>query len=60
MHSATNPGSGIDTAEIAYYTSPMSMGRRKCNRQPAMWVSTTHLPTAASHPFYRRLNETLA
>jgi transposase len=24
-----------------------------------MWVSTTHLPTAASHPFYRRLNEVL-
>ncbi len=37
----------------------MSMGRRKRGRQPAMWVSTTHLPTSASHPFYRRLNEVL-
>jgi hypothetical protein len=49
----------IDTAEMSYYTLPMSMGRRKRARQPAMWVSTTHLPTAASHPFYRRLNEVL-
>ncbi|HYT77193.1 MAG TPA: transposase [Vicinamibacterales bacterium] len=24
-----------------------------------MWVTTTHLPTAASHPFYQRLNEIL-
>src|SRR5258707_14917581 len=32
----------------------MSMGKR--DRQPAMWVTTTDLPTAASHPFYRRLN----
>jgi transposase len=24
-----------------------------------MWVPTTHLPTSASHPFYRRLNELL-
>src|SRR5947208_8136921 len=37
----------------------MSMGRRKRDRQAAMWVTTTHLPTAASHPFYRRLNELL-
>jgi transposase len=35
----------------------MSMGRRNCYRQPAMWVTTTDLPTAASHPFYRRLNQ---
>jgi transposase len=33
----------------------MSMGKRT-ERQPAMWVPTTDLPTAASHPFYRRLN----
>src|ERR671912_2470265 len=45
--------------EERYYTSPMSMGRRKRNRQPAMWVTTTDLPTAASHPFYRRLNQLL-
>lgn len=24
-----------------------------------MWVTTTDLPTAASHPFYRRLNQVL-
>jgi hypothetical protein len=42
-----------------YYTSPMSMGKRKRDRQPAMWVTTTDLPTAASHPFYRRLNQLL-
>jgi transposase len=35
------------------------MGRRKRDRQAAMWVPTTHLPTSASHPFYRRLNELL-
>jgi transposase len=50
----------IDTAEISYYTAPMSMGKRKRERQPTMWVATTHLPRAASHPFYRRLNELLA
>jgi transposase len=38
----------------------MAMGKRKRDRQPAMWVATTGLPTAASHPFYRRLNEVLA
>src|SRR4030095_3348018 len=27
--------------------------------QPAMWVPMTKLPTAASHPFYRRLNQLL-
>jgi transposase len=37
----------------------MSMGKRKRDRQPAMWVPTTDLPTAASHPFYRRLNQLL-
>jgi hypothetical protein len=37
----------------------MSMGTRKCDRQPAMWVTATNLPTAASHPFYRRLNQLL-
>jgi len=35
------------------------MGKRKRDRQPAMWVTTTDLPTAASHPFYRRLNKLL-
>src|SRR5947208_370094 len=42
-----------------YYTSPMSMGKRKRDRQPTMWVPSTDLPTAASHPFYRRLNQLL-
>ncbi len=35
------------------------MGKRRRIQQPTMWVATTHLPTAASHPFYRRLNELL-
>jgi hypothetical protein len=34
----------------------MAMGKRTRDRQPTMWVPTTELPTAASHPFYRRLN----
>jgi transposase len=37
----------------------MAMGRRKRDRQVAMWITTTELPTAASHPFYRRLNQLL-
>src|SRR5213595_1250226 len=37
----------------------MAMGKRKRDRQAVMWVPTTDLPTAASHPFYRRLNQLL-
>jgi hypothetical protein len=37
----------------------MAMGKRKRNRQPTMWVTTTDLPTAESHPFYARLNQLL-
>jgi transposase len=37
----------------------MAMGKRTRDRQPATWVTTTELPTAASHPFYRRLNHLL-
>jgi transposase len=37
----------------------MAMGKRKRDRQPAMWVATTDLPPAASHPFYARLNQLL-
>ena len=37
----------------------MAMGKRKRDRQPTMWVPTTDLPTAVSHPFYRRLNQLL-
>ena len=42
-----------------YYPSFMSMGKRKRERQPTMWVATTGLPTTVSHPFYRRLNQLL-
>ena len=35
------------------------MGRRKRARQPVTWVTATNPPTAASHPFYRRLNQLL-
>src|SRR5262245_26630264 len=38
----------------------MAMGKRERERQPTMWVATTELPTAASHPFYARLNRLLA
>src|SRR5438093_5330864 len=37
----------------------MRPGKRKRDRQPAMWVPTTDLPTAASHAFYTRLNQLL-
>src|SRR4026207_420173 len=37
----------------------MAMGKRKRDRQPTMWATTTDLPTAASHPFYRRLTQLL-
>jgi hypothetical protein len=37
----------------------MAMGKRKRDRQLTMWVPATDLPTAASHPFYRRLNQLL-
>lgn len=42
-----------------YYSSQLAMGKRIRDRQPAMWVTTVDLPTAASHPFYRRLNQLL-
>jgi len=35
------------------------MGKRKRTRQPIMWVATTDLPRAATHPFYMRLNQLL-
>jgi transposase len=38
----------------------MAMGKRARDRQPLMWVATTDLPTAASHPFYARLNRLFA
>ena len=42
-----------------YYTLRMAMGKRTRDRQPNMWVTTTDFPTAASHPFYTRLNQLL-
>ena len=42
-----------------YYTVRTAMGKRKRTRQPTMWVATTDLPTAVSHPFYMRLNQLL-
>ena len=50
---------GIDTINPLPYTLPMAMGKRTRARQPTMWVATTDLPTAASHPFYARLNQLL-
>jgi transposase len=38
----------------------MAMEKRTRDRQPAMWVATTELPTSASHPFYARLNQLLS
>jgi len=46
--------------DLVYYTLHMSMGKRVRERQPEMWVATTNFPTAASHPFYTRLNQRLA
>jgi len=37
----------------------MAMGKRTRDRQTTMWVATADLPTAASHPFYARLNQLL-
>jgi transposase len=37
----------------------MAMGKRRRARQPTMWITTTELTTAASHPFYARLNQLL-
>ncbi len=35
------------------------MGKRTRDRQPSMWVAAMDFPTAASHPFYMRLNQLL-
>src|SRR6184192_961712 len=37
----------------------MGMGKRARHRDAAMWVPTSELPIAPSHPFYRRLNRLL-
>jgi transposase len=38
----------------------MSMGRRKTEHQPDLWVPTTDLPQSAGHAFYDKLNGLLA
>ncbi len=42
-----------------YYLVTMAMGKRKRERQTTIWIPTSDLPTAASRPFYRRLNQLL-
>ena len=37
----------------------MAMGKRKRDRQPSNVGAATDFPTAASHPFYTRLNQLL-
>lgn len=43
----------------SYYTARMAMGKRKRQRATELWIPTTDLPVAPSHPFYTRLNEVL-
>jgi transposase len=38
----------------------MAMGKRKRQRQQALWVEAQRLAKGPSHPFYSRLNEILA
>ena len=38
----------------------MAMGKRKRQRQPALWIAATDVPAGPGHPFYRKLNELLA
>ncbi len=38
----------------------MAMGRRRQERQKALFIATDVLATSAGHPFYRKLNELLA
>src|SRR5262245_13643282 len=49
----------VNTDGLRTTIGRMAMGKRRRDRQPTMWVSTTDLPTATSHPFYRRLNQLL-
>jgi transposase len=37
----------------------MAMGRRKCERQDALWVDTARLDLGPGHPFYERLEQVL-
>ena len=36
----------------------MAMGKRQAKQQ-GLWVSTSEIPKAASHPFYAKVNEVL-
>ena len=38
----------------------MAMGKRRTERQQALWIATGDLPPAPGHPFYSKLNELLA
>ncbi len=38
----------------------MAMGKRKRQKQAALWIEAERLAKGPSHPFYRRLNEILA
>ena len=38
----------------------MTMGRRKAEQQPELWVPTTELPRSPGHVFYEKLNHLLA
>ena len=38
----------------------MAMGRRKRERQEALFVTAQDLPNSAGHPFYQALNRLLA
>jgi transposase len=38
----------------------MSMGRRKAEQQPELWVLTAELPRSPGHVFYEKLNHLLA
>jgi len=46
---------GIDTIDRPYYTLRMAMGKRKRRGATELWIQTTDLPMAPSHPFYTRL-----
>ena len=37
----------------------MTMGRRKAEQQPELWVPTSELPRSPGHVFYEKLNHLL-
>lgn len=37
----------------------MSLGKRECEKQEAIWIEASSLATAGGHPFYERLNRLL-